>query len=154
MQMASVVTTNPPKQRARTGSVSSASSKSSDSLTRQNSADELEDWQRTNEERQTDTNTENLLKVCLKFNDKLFLFFPENFTLRLKEMIDKIRTNIMKLFQELREDIDKTRDPSIPLSTLERQSKENIASGRDKFKTLRQVRSGNTKRRIDNFESM
>jgi len=117
MQMASVITTNPPKQRARTGSVSSASSKSSDSLTRQNSADELEDWQRTNEERQTDTNTENLLK-------------------------------------ELREDIDKTRDPSIPLSTLERQSKDNIASGRDKFKTLRQVRSGNTKRRIDNFESM
>ena len=57
-------------------------------------------------------------------------------------------------FQELREDIDKTRDPSIPLSTLERQSKDNIASGRDKFKTLRQVRSGNTKRRIDNFESM
>ena len=74
MQMASVITTNPPKQRARTGSVSSASSKSSDSLTRQNSADELEDWQRTNEERQTDTNTENLLKVCLIFSDNLFVF--------------------------------------------------------------------------------
>ena len=61
MQMASVVTANPPKQR---GSVSSASSKSSvASLTRENSADELEDWQRTNEERHIDVNTENILKV-------------------------------------------------------------------------------------------
>ena len=55
---------------------------------------------------------------------------------------------------ELREDIEQARDPSIPLSTLERQSKDNIATGRDKFKTLRQVRSGNTKRRIDRFENM
>ena len=57
------------------------------------------------------------------------------------------------IFQELREDIDQARDPSIPLSTLERQSKDNLATGRDKFKTLKQVRSGNTKRRIDAFEN-
>ena len=65
MQMASVITANPPKQATdRRGSVSSASSKSSvASLTRENSADELEDWQRTNEERHTDVNTENILKV-------------------------------------------------------------------------------------------
>ena len=65
MQMASVITANPPKQaNDRRGSVSSASSKSSvASLTRENSADELEDWQRTNEERHTDVNTENILKV-------------------------------------------------------------------------------------------
>ena len=65
MQMASVITTNPPKQgNDRRASVSSASSKSSvASLTRENSADELEDWQRTNEERHTDVNTENILKV-------------------------------------------------------------------------------------------
>jgi len=117
MQMASVITANPPKQDSvRRGSVSSASSKSSVDYTRENSADELEDWQRTNEERQIDVNTENILK-------------------------------------ELREDIEQARDPSIPLSTLERQSKDNIATGRDKFKTLKQVRSGNTKRRIDAFEN-
>ena len=90
MQMASVITTNPPKQRGRTGSVSSASSKSSDSITRQNSADELEDWQRTNEERQTDTNTENLLKVCLKFSDKLFVVSLKKLH---KEIVNKIKMN-------------------------------------------------------------
>merc|ERR1711894_692572 len=114
LQMASVIKANPPIQiNGKRGSVSSASSKSSvASLTRENSTNELEDWQRTNEERQTDINTESILK-------------------------------------ELREDIEQARDPSIPLSTLEKQLKDNITSGRDKFKTLKQVRSGNTKRRID-----
>lgn len=31
---------------------------------------------------------------------------------------------------------------------------ENKRSGRDKYKTLRQIRSGNTKRRIDQYENM
>lgn len=31
---------------------------------------------------------------------------------------------------------------------------ENVKAGRDKYKTLRQIRSGNTKQRIDEFESM
>ena len=74
MQMSSVVTANPPKQEnGRRGSASSASSKSSvASLTRENSADELEDWQRTNEERHTDVNTENILKV--KFHITMYIF--------------------------------------------------------------------------------
>ena len=32
--------------------------------------------------------------------------------------------------------------------------RENVQQGRDKYKTLREVRLGNTKRRIDKFESM
>ena len=32
--------------------------------------------------------------------------------------------------------------------------RENLKSGADKYKTLREVRKGNTKRRIDNFENM
>ena len=32
--------------------------------------------------------------------------------------------------------------------------RENLKHGRDKYKTLREVRNGNTKRRIDKFESM
>ena len=65
LQMASVIKANPPIQiNGKRGSVSSASSKSSvASLTRENSTNELEDWQRTNEERQTDINTESILKV-------------------------------------------------------------------------------------------
>ena len=31
---------------------------------------------------------------------------------------------------------------------------QNIAQGRDKYKTLRQIRQGNTKQRVDMFEAM
>uniref|UniRef100_A0A3B4Z4B3 Ezrin/radixin/moesin C-terminal domain-containing protein n=1 Tax=Seriola lalandi dorsalis TaxID=1841481 RepID=A0A3B4Z4B3_SERLL len=31
---------------------------------------------------------------------------------------------------------------------------ENVKAGRDKYKTLRQIRRGNTKQRVDEFESM
>ena len=31
---------------------------------------------------------------------------------------------------------------------------ENVKEGRDKYKTLKQIRQGNTKKRIDEFESM
>lgn len=33
-------------------------------------------------------------------------------------------------------------------------NQDNIAQGRDKYKTLKQIRLGNTKKRIDEFESM
>ena len=33
-------------------------------------------------------------------------------------------------------------------------SRDLLGSGTDKYKTLREVRKGNTKRRIDNFENM
>lgn len=31
---------------------------------------------------------------------------------------------------------------------------ENVRQGRDKYKTLRQIRQGNTKRRVDEFEAL
>lgn len=31
---------------------------------------------------------------------------------------------------------------------------ENVKQGRDKYKTLREIRKGNTKRRVDQFENM
>jgi hypothetical protein len=31
---------------------------------------------------------------------------------------------------------------------------ENVKEGRDKYKTLKQIRQGNTKKRIDEFESI
>ena len=39
-------------------------------------------------------------------------------------------------------------------TTMDRIHKENVRQGRDKYKTLREVRKGNTKRRVDQFENM
>jgi len=36
----------------------------------------------------------------------------------------------------------------------DRLHEQNVASGRDKYKTLKMIRQGNTKKRIDEFESM
>lgn len=36
----------------------------------------------------------------------------------------------------------------------DRLHQQNVASGRDKYKTLKMIRQGNTKKRIDEFESM
>ena len=36
----------------------------------------------------------------------------------------------------------------------DRVHEQNVASGRDKYKTLKLIRQGNTKKRIDEFESM
>lgn len=55
--------------------------------------------------------------------------------------------------EELRKDLQQNRDPH-------KQTKEdsihqdNLKEGRDKYKTLKQIRQGNTKKRIDEFESM
>ena len=46
-----------------------------------------------------------------------------------------------------------TRDDSGE-TTMDRIHKENVKQGRDKYKTLREVRKGNTKRRVDQFENM
>ena len=55
------------------------------------------------------------------------------------------------VLQSLRNDLVKTQTSE---TREDRQYKENLAQGRDKFKTLRDVRRGNTLRRIDMFENM
>ncbi len=60
---------------------------------------------------------------------------------------------IIRFLKELRKDLQQNRDPH-------KQTKEdsihqdNLKEGRDKYKTLKQIRQGNTKKRIDEFESM
>jgi hypothetical protein len=57
------------------------------------------------------------------------------------------------VLKELRRDLSQAKDP-------QKQTKEdsihqdNVKEGRDKYKTLKQIRQGNTKKRIDEFESM
>ena len=66
---------------------------------------------------------------------------------------EMIHSLIIRLLKELRKDLQQNRDPH-------KQTKEdsihqdNLKEGRDKYKTLKQIRQGNTKKRIDEFESM
>jgi len=53
------------------------------------------------------------------------------------------------LKQELAGSRDETKE-----TTLDKIHKENVKQGRDKYKTLREIRKGNTKRRVDQFENM
>ena len=46
-----------------------------------------------------------------------------------------------------------TFDPT-KMTEADKIHEENVKQGRDKFKTLRQIRQGNTKRRVDYYEAM
>lgn len=58
-------------------------------------------------------------------------------------------------FQMLKADLGKERleDEAVATKNDELHA-ENVRQGRDKYKTLKQIRQGNTKRRVDEFESM
>jgi len=53
----------------------------------------------------------------------------------------------------LKHDLESTRDTEKETS-MDRLHKENVRQGRDKYKTLREIRRGNTKRRVDQFENL
>lgn len=55
--------------------------------------------------------------------------------------------------KSLKEDLAQTRDDSKE-TTMDKIHRENVRQGRDKYKTLREIRKGNTKRRVDQFENM
>ncbi|XP_046903053.1 radixin isoform X2 [Hypomesus transpacificus] len=62
---------------------------------------------------------------------------------------DRVKKQLQALSSELaeaRDDSKKTQNDVLHA--------ENVKAGRDKYKTLRQIRQGNTKQRIDEFESM
>lgn len=53
----------------------------------------------------------------------------------------------------LKKDLESTRDTTKE-TEMDRLHKENVRQGRDKYKTLREIRKGNTKRRVDQFENL
>jgi len=53
----------------------------------------------------------------------------------------------------LKHDLETTRDTEKETS-MDKLHKENVRQGRDKYKTLREIRRGNTKRRVDQFENL
>uniref|UniRef100_A0A672JLW5 Moesin n=1 Tax=Salarias fasciatus TaxID=181472 RepID=A0A672JLW5_SALFA len=61
----------------------------------------------------------------------------------------RLQKNLKFLSFELSEAVDESKKTPNDLIHAE-----NVRAGRDKYKTLRQIRQGNTKQRIDEFESM
>ncbi|XP_077474011.1 radixin-like [Stigmatopora argus] len=61
----------------------------------------------------------------------------------------RVKQQLQALSSELAEARDDTKDTANDVLHAE-----NVRAGRDKYKTLRQIRQGNTKQRVDEFESM
>ena len=57
------------------------------------------------------------------------------------------------LFQELGDELKSVKDES-KLTLEDKLHEGNLKEGRDKYKTLRQIRQGNTQARIEEFEAM
>lgn len=57
------------------------------------------------------------------------------------------------IFQALKQDLAQSRDDTKE-TVNDKIHRENVRQGRDKYKTLREIRKGNTKRRVDQFENM
>lgn len=74
---------------------------------------------------------------------------PVNERLTLAERNERLQNQL----KSLKDELSSTRDEAGE-TTMDRIHKENVKQGRDKYKTLREVRKGNTKRRVDQFENM
>lgn len=57
------------------------------------------------------------------------------------------------LLQALKDELGSVQNAN-KVTENDRLHQQNVASGRDKYKTLKMIRQGNTKKRIDEFESM
>lgn len=91
-----------------------------------------------------DNNRDN--NVELRLNDSLP---PEQYR---EPAMDKNKKMKQQL-EELRKHLDQNKDPH-KQTKEDAIHQENVKEGRDKYKTLKQIRQGNTKKRIDEFESI
>ncbi|XP_046739635.1 moesin/ezrin/radixin homolog 1 isoform X1 [Diprion similis] len=67
----------------------------------------------------------------------------------LAERNERLHDQLKALKQDLAQSRDETKE-----TAMDKIHRENIRQGRDKYKTLREIRKGNTKRRVDQFENM
>jgi len=67
----------------------------------------------------------------------------------LAERNERLHDQLKALKQDLAQSRDETKE-----TTMDKIHRENVRQGRDKYKTLREIRKGNTKRRVDQFENM
>ena len=64
-----------------------------------------------------------------------------------------LNDSLVCLSQALTSELASTRDDT-KTTQLDLLHTENMKQGRDKYKTLRQIRQGNTKTRVEQFENM
>ncbi|GAB6025216.1 hypothetical protein CHUAL_010637 [Chamberlinius hualienensis] len=74
---------------------------------------------------------------------------PEEERITLAEKNERLQQQLKMLSKELADSKDETK-----LTRNDILHQENVKQGRDKYKTLREIRKGNTKRRVDQFENM
>ncbi|XP_058790179.1 moesin/ezrin/radixin homolog 1 [Phymastichus coffea] len=67
----------------------------------------------------------------------------------LAERNERLHDQLKALKQDLAQSRDETKE-----TIMDKIHRENVRQGRDKYKTLREIRKGNTKRRVDQFENM
>lgn len=67
----------------------------------------------------------------------------------LAERNERLQDQLKMLKQDLAQTLDETKE-----TAMDKIHRENVRVGRDKYKTLREIRKGNTKRRVDQFENM
>ncbi|XP_044727152.1 moesin/ezrin/radixin homolog 1 isoform X2 [Chrysoperla carnea] len=67
----------------------------------------------------------------------------------LAERNERLHDQLKALKQDLAQSRDETKE-----TAMDKIHRENVRQGRDKYKTLREIRKGNTKRRVDQFENM
>ncbi|XP_037921432.1 moesin/ezrin/radixin homolog 1 [Hermetia illucens] len=74
---------------------------------------------------------------------------PVEDRLTLAERNERLHDQLKALKQDLAQSRDETKE-----TANDKIHRENVRQGRDKYKTLREIRKGNTKRRVDQFENM
>lgn len=74
---------------------------------------------------------------------------PVEDRLTLAERNERLHDQLKALKQDLAQSRDDTKE-----TANDKIHRENVRQGRDKYKTLREIRKGNTKRRVDQFENM
>ncbi|CAG0922249.1 unnamed protein product [Notodromas monacha] len=82
-------------------------------------------------------------------NDDLAIHDPIEDRITLQEKNERLQNQLKKLKSDLEETRDEQKE-----TQMDRLHKENVKMGRDKYKTLREIRKGNTKRRVDQFENL
>lgn len=63
------------------------------------------------------------------------------------------KKNMQEQLQQLSRELESAKDVT-KVTRNDQLHKKNVEEGRDKYKTLREIRKGNTKRRVDQFENM